>query len=306
MARSARPAASACALALLAIGGPIRVPGADLLWSQLEPLPVSAEITGSCVMVVSGALVVAGGTPRGSESGEDSRVQPVRDVWILDSPDVSWRAATPLPEPLAFSACASLEGFAVLAGGIREGRLLDSAYHVRLHQGDAVFEPLPALPEPRAYAAAAALDSVFYLAGGRAGPGSANGADMLMLNLQAEDPAWEVGPAWPGPGRMLASFVAQDGALFLFGGAALPTGGDASNKGLGLQDAYRFSPIAGWTRITGPPRPIVGVPAAALGPTHIALFGGEERLRSGGDVPVSQEAPRLTPPVRGNHTVTDT
>ena len=306
MVRSAKPAASLCTLALLAIGGPIRAPGADLLWSQLEPLPVSAEITGSCVMVISGTLVVAGGAPRGSESGEDSRVQPIRNVWILDAPEGSWRATTPLPEPLAFSACAALEDFAMLAGGIREGRLLDSAYRVRLDQGDAVFEPLPALPEPRAYAAATALDSVFYLAGGRTGPSSANGADMLMLNLQAEEPAWELGPAWPGPGRMLASFVAQDGALFLFGGAALPTSGNASNEGLGLQDAYRFSPAAGWTRITSPPGPIVGVPAAALGPTHIALFGGEERLRSGGDVPVSQEAPRLTPPVRGYHTVTDT
>lgn len=285
------------------------VSGAELEWSSLNSLPQQAGAIGAYVTVIDGKLVVAGGRPRTAPT-DDPESGPfadafTRNAFVLDSPEGSWRATSPLPEALGFGASASFGSFAVFAGGNpgAGASYSDSVFRVTFDGDDLVYQPLPGLPEPRASSSGTMLDGVFYLACGYRNEGTAEpAADMLVLDLEADQLAWQVSPALPGSARSSPAMVAQDGALFLFGGNAASQPGDA----VALSDSYRFDPGTGWKRIADMPSGAAFGLAIPLGPTHIAVIGDGEGSRS--DQAVEGEAGAVlgTAAVHAYHAVTDT
>ena len=285
------------------------VSGAELQWSSLEPLPQEAGAIGAFVAVIEGKLVVAGGHPHSAPT-EDSISVPfarplTRNAFVLDSPEGTWRATTPLPEALGFGGSASLGSFAVFAGG-RPGAgesYRDTVFRVTFAGDDLVYQPLPKLPEPRASASGAMLNGVFYLACGYRNEGTAQPAsDMLILDMMADRLVWEVSPPLPGSARSSAAMAAQDGALFLFGGNTTSQAGDS----LSLTDSYRFDPGNGWERIEDMPSDTAFGRAIPLGPTHLAVIGGDEGTQSGRGVGGEAGEIHGTRAMHAYHAVTDT
>ena len=285
------------------------VSGAELEWSSLKALPQQAGASGAYVTVIDGKLVVAGGRPRTAptdDSGSGAFADAfTRNAFVLDSPEGSWRATTPLPEALGFGASASFGSFAVLAGGSTGAgaSYRDAVFRVTFEGDELVYEPLPRLPEPRAFASGTMLNGVFYLACGFRDEGTAQPAgDMLFLDLQAEQLAWQVSPPLPGSARSSPAMTAQDGALFLFGGNDASQPGDA----VPLSDSYRFDPGTGWERIADMPSGAAFGLAIPLGPTHIAVIADAEGART--DQGIQGEAGEVNGAraVHAYHAVTDT
>lgn len=285
------------------------VSGADLRWSSLEPLPREAGAVGAYVTVIDGKLVVAGGQPRTDPTADPISIPFAqtftRNAFVLDSPEGSWRATTPLPEALAFGGSASFGSFAVFSGGSpgAGASYRDTAFSVTFVGDDLVYEPLPKLPEPRAFASGAMLNGVFYLACGYRNEGTAQPAnDMLILDMLADQLVWQVSPPLPGSARSSPAMAAQDGALFLFGGNSISQVGDA----VSLSDSYRFDPESGWKRIEDMPSDAAFSRAIPLGPTHIAVIGGDEGTQSGRRIAGEAGEVYGTRAVHAYHAVTDT
>ncbi len=251
--------------------------GADLEWTNLEPLPHPAGAQGAFVAVIDGRLVVAGGIETAEEPGNGDSPAAKAEAWVLDSPGGDWRPTTPLPEPAAFGASAASGTFAVFAGGSAgdgSGFRAD-AYRASFRGDDLEYRALPAMPEPRGHANGAILDGLIYVAGGfRIGNPLEPTSDMLRLDPAAAEPAWDVAPPLPGLPRRSAAMAVQDGALFLLGGAVPAQAGAPPSGSQAIADSYRFVPGIGWTRVADRPSPAVGQ-AIPLGPTHIASIGSD-------------------------------
>ena len=283
--------------------------GAELDWSSLNALPQQAGATGAYVTVIDGMLVVAGGQPRTApteESGSGLLARTfTRNAFVLDSPEGSWRATTPLPEALGFGASASFGSFAILAGGSPGAGVSyrDSVFRVTFEGDDLVYQPLPRLPEPRAFTSGTMLDGVFYVACGYRNEGTAQPAsDMLFLDLQADQLAWQVSSPLPGVGRSSPAMAAQDGALLLFGGNHMSELGAT----VPLSDSYRFDPGSGWKRIADMPAAAAFAGAIPLGPTHIAVIADGEGTRSDEGIEGGADEIYGTRAVHAYHAVTDT
>ncbi len=241
-------------------------------WTGLQALPLPGGAEGAFAAVIDQKLVVAGGVNGPASADESGAWTAMADVWVLESPDGSWRKTTPLPQPTAFGASASAGTFAVFAGGSAgagaEGR--DSAYRVVFEGDELRFQPLPPLPGARSLASAAMLDGAVYLACGRGTDGEPT-SDMLVLDLNAVRPAWEIASPLPATPRVSVGLTAREGALFLLGGAA-PAPASNDERARPLADSYKFVPGAGWTRVADRPAPASGQ-TVPLGPTHIASVG---------------------------------
>ena len=259
------------ALLLLAFGLSGGASGADLEWTDLPPLPYPGGVDGAFFAVIDSRLVVAGGVRAEDGAAGEGYPGATTSAWVLDAPESSWRESTPLPEPAAHGASVSSGTFAAFAGGSRgdgSGHL-DTAYRVSFSGEDLVYQQLPSLPQPRARAGAAVLDNMIYLAGGLTGDrGVVPTDEVIRMSLDAAEPAWERAPPLPGPPRHSAGIAAQDGAVFLVGGAGSLQLADEAGGIPALADSYRFTPERGWTRIADRPFPAIGE-AIALGPTHI-------------------------------------
>ena len=285
------------------------ISGAELQWSSLEPLPQEAGAIGAFVAVIDGKLVVAGGQPRTAPAEDPSSVPfPqtfTRNAFVLDSPDGSWRATTPLPEALGFGGSASFGGFAVFAGGSAGAgeSYRDTVFRVTFEDDDVVYQSLPELPEARAFASGAMLNGVFYLACGYRTEGTDQPAsDMLVLDMAGDQLVWEISPPLPGSARSSPAMAGQDGALFLFGGISTSQTGDA----VSLRDSYRFDPEKGWKRIEEMPSGAPFSRAIPLGPTHIAVLECSDGTPLGPGIEGEAGEENGTRAVHAYHAVTDT
>lgn len=276
-------------------------------WSNLAPLPEPLGVAGAFVCVIDDKLVAAGGAHFPVSPFQGGAKRWVAASWVLDSPDGEWRASTPLPRPLAYGASVSLGDSALLIGGSDAERHYAQTYRVRFDGGDLRYEPAAPLPQPAANMAAAELNGVIYLAGGQAAPDSATARRALWtLDLQAATPRWQAAEPIPGPGRILAPLTAQDGAVFLFSGAELLPGASGGATRRFLADAYRYDPGKSWSRLADAPRSAAAAPAAPLGPTHIALFGGDDGANFPRNDELGDNHPGFPRGILGYHAVTDT
>jgi SSS family transporter len=285
--------------------------GEVLAWRQLPALPDPQGWGGPFAGVAGGVLVVAGGAnfPKGLPWEGGAKAWYDR-IYTLESPQGRWQpCATRLPRPLAYGISLNWrEGMICLGGSDAAGHYAE-AWLIKTLDGKLVLAPLPSLPAPLANSCGAILGERLYVAGGLAQPTNTSTLKLfwrLDLSRPRREWAWEELEPWPGPPRMLAVAGAQDGSFFLFSGTDLEADAAGKARRVYLKDAYRFTPGKGWRAIAPLPRPVVGAPgpAAALGQTHLAIFGGDDGSRA--HLPPNPNHPGFLTDVLLYHTLTDT
>ena len=303
-------------LALLVLCAPAFAQS-SLQWTNLPDLPEPLGLGGAFAGTADGALIVAGGSHFPIPPFEGGEKVWRAEIFVLEPDATSWTAGFALDRPLAYGASVSTDEGLILIGGSDAERHYREVRRLRFRSGQVEQTRLPDLPAACAMTSAALLGSTIYVAGGQESPDAtdspeatgspdATGAmrNFWALDLQAAQPQWRTLEPWPGPARILPVTVAQDGAVYVFSGAELLRGEDGQTTRRFLTDAYRYRPGDGWEPVASPPKPIVAAPAAALGPSHILVFGGDDGKLFGQQL--GDDHPGFPRDVLAYHTITDT
>ncbi len=255
------------------------VAATTLQWSKLPPIPDGEGFAWPFAGVSSGALIVAGGANfPGRKPWEGGAKVWYDKVFILDKPDGQWRESAKLGTSVGYGVSLQTSKGILCVGGSDATRHFADVFHLELANGKAKHEPHSKLPQPVANSCGVIMDSVAYLAGGIATPTATKALDSFYsLDLRAKQRSWQTLPSWPGPGRMLATSGAVDGAFYLFGGCDLKAGADGKPERIWLRDAYRFKPSEGWKRIADLPRAAVAAPSPApVVNGKLLVIGGDD------------------------------
>lgn len=274
-------------------------------WSDLPRLP--QPLSGHFVGVHNGTLLVGGGSDFPVSLFEGGEKQWYSDVYALDPGASEWKKVGNLANPLAYASTVSNPDGIVVIGGSDADKHYSEVFRLRIEADKLVREELPSLPSGRAYASAALIESTVYLIGGRATPDAPNTlSEFLALDLKLPNAGWTRLEDCPGPSRMLAPFVHQDGILFLFGGTTLVPD-DKAEGGVRryLTDSYSYKPGEGWNPIAEVPEPSVAASIIPYGQSHILIFGGDDGALVDQIQELKDEHPGFTKNVHAYHTLTD-
>jgi SSS family solute:Na+ symporter len=288
--------------------------GKPLRWQTLPALP--APISGQFAGVAGdnqgdgGVVLVAGGSdfPVAPpwDGGEKMWYD---DVILLEPGGEAWKSVGKLPHPTAYGVSGSTAEGLVCVGGSDGKRHYSDAYILGWSGGELTRNALPDLPRPCAFMAGAVLKDVIYVTGGQDAPDAQTAMKTfwsLDLSRPENERSWEELEPWPGPARILAATVAQDGALFMVSGARLFP--DATNNVSReyLTDAYRYTPKSGWTAIAPVPHPVVAAAATAVGNSHVLVFSGDDGSLAGRLPELRENHPGFRHEVLAYETVTNT
>lgn len=253
----------------------------QLKWKPLPALPDSEGFAGSFAGTHNGALIVGGGANfPGKRPWEGGTKVWYDSVFILETPQSTWKTGFKLPRPLGYGVSLSCKQGVLCIGGSDAQKHSTEVFFLEWTNGKLSTKPMPALPRPCANMCGAVVDNTVYVAGGLESPNATNALKIFWSLDLAKPVAWrELEPwPWPGPGRMLATAGSHSGAFFLFGGAALKTGSDGKVIREWLRDAYCFTPGKGWKRLDDLPRATVAAPspAVAFGDSQLLVLGGDD------------------------------
>lgn len=280
--------------------------GRILEWSTLPPLSDPNGFASPFAGVSGDALLVAGGAnfPEGKPWEGGKKVWHVT-VYVLDSPDGSWRVAGRLPRPLAYGVSVTVNGGVLCIGGDDGGQTYSDTFLMRWDGATLTFTDYPPLPTPLTNAAGAVLGGKIYVLGGIDSPTATVALhQFLMLDLARLDAGWTTLDPWPGSGRMLPVVATLSGSLYLCSGANLAAGPDGKPARAYLKDAYRYTPGSGWSPIASMPRPAVAAPSPspAFGPSNFLILGGDDGSLAGR--PASPDHPGFPRTILNYQTVT--
>jgi N-acetylneuraminate epimerase len=253
-----------------------------LKWEQLPPIPDSRGLGYPFGGVSNGALVIGGGSnfpdkpiwENGTKVWYDS-------VFVLEQPTGQWKTGGKLPRALAGGVSVTTsDGVACLGGGDADRNYAD-CFLLQWQDGKLETKSLPKLPRPCANFAGVLVGSTIYAAGGIEHTNDSSTLKTFWsLDLTNRPAGWQILEPWPGPGRMLATIGAQDGAIYLFGGADLKPSQSAGGKPerAWLKDAYQYTPGKGWKQIADLPRVAVAAPSPApsFGKSRLLILGGDD------------------------------
>jgi SSS family transporter len=294
------------------------IPAVTFDWSTLPHLP--RPISGQTVGDSHGTLVVAGGTNFPTPPAEGGAKVWYDEIRVLEPGAAAWREAALLAHPLAYAASGSYHDRVIIAGGSDSTRHSAAALSLEWLNGAITVTPLPPIPAPVALAGGAVVGSTFYVAGGLSDP---NGTSALRsvraLNLADAGGGWRELPPLPGAGRILPVVVAQSGKLFVMSGASLAAGADGKAVRHYLTDAWEWTPAPAlgkgatadpasgtWRRIADVPRPVVAAPAAAVGQSHVVVFGGDDGVLADRAAELGDRHPGFSRDILAYHTITNT
>ena len=244
-----------------------------LRFNNLPSLPDSIGLKGATVGPSRGALLAVGGTTAPFGSDGPGRLQDT--ITVLSEGDSAWQAAGKLPSPLAFGASAHWNDGVLLIGGSGAEGVSAEVLLLKYSSAESqvTVQPLPALPYGLTHAGAAVLGDTLYVAGGQESLTAAPAVDNFWaIDLSQPTPRrqWRTLESWPGPPRIRPVVAVQDGAVFVMGGWQTS---DERSTGRHIEDAYRFTPKQGWTRIADLPAGCRARAAVPYGQTHVLLFG---------------------------------
>lgn len=256
----------------------------ELRWQPLPPLPDPVGLAGTFAGVTGGALLVAGGAnfpDRMPWAGGQKRWHD--RVYILETPDGTWREAGRLPRPLAYGVSVSDADSVICVGGGDTSRHEDMVFRLRWREGRLQIAPLPSLPTPLAFSAGAIVKRVLYVAGGTDAPGETRALNRLFaLALDSLESGWRELAPIPGAGRLLPVAAARDHAFLLLGGAALERDAAGRLTRVYLREAWGYRPDAGWTRLADLPAPVAGAPSPApVVGDRVLVLAGDDGSRAG-------------------------
>lgn len=251
-------------------------------------------------------LIVAGGTffstpPHlgGTKTWDDR-------LFALSDGAQAWELVGRLEAPLAYGASIATSRGVILAGGADAHRHYDTVRLLTWVDGRPRFETMPSLPGPTAYLAGTRLDHTIYVAGGRSTPDSPEALrSFLALDLDRPNDGWRELEPWPGPARILPCAVAQDGSVYVFGGAELMPGEGGVPARRYLTDGYRHRPGQGWTRIADLPHAVVAAPAGAWDNDRILVFGGDDGRLAAKGISLGDKHPGFRREILSYNTETD-
>ncbi|MCZ7599315.1 MAG: hypothetical protein M5U09_18625 [Gammaproteobacteria bacterium] len=249
-------------------------PPAAPRWSRLPDLPIG--LGGPAVRVHGRPLICVGGSYFPVSLFQGGTKKWVDEVQVLEYGAASWRSVGQLPHPLAYAGVVPNVDGPILLGGSDGQQHYRDVFRLAYNGLGVVRHDPPPLPEPIAYAAVARAGDVNYVAGGQTSPDAPTGEPRgWMLDLAADEPAWQPLPPWPGPGRMLSAAAGYRGDFYVFSGCSLAAV-DGAMRRTYFADSYRFRPGEGWTELADLPRPAV----AAGSPAHVHdgriwIFGGD-------------------------------
>ena len=249
-------------------------------WTQLPPLPDKLGFAGPFVGTHHGALLVAGGANFPDKHPWEGGTKVWYDsVFVLEKPEGAWKKAGKLPRPLGYGVSVSTPEGVVCLGGSDAQRHYAEAFLLRWENGGIKTSPLPSLPKPCANFCGALLGNTLYVAGGIEPPSSTHALKTFWaLDLSEAKPHWRELEPWPGPSRMLAVAAAQDQSFFLISGAELNADEHGKPVRRFLNDAYRYQPGSGWSRLADLPGSAVAAPTPAplLGQSGFLVLGGDD------------------------------
>jgi SSS family transporter len=280
-------------------------PASIFEWSEMPALtaPRSGQIAGQH----NGALIAASGANFLVSPWQGGEKLWLEDVWVLDPGADAWRQLPDLPQAYAYGAVASTAKGVINVGGSDGVNHFDDAFLLNYANGDLKRTDLPPAPTSVAFTSAALLENVLYVVGGLASPDATETMDNFWaLNLGEEDLSWKALPTWPGPPRMLPVVAAQDGAVFVMSGTDLHAGPDGEAARSYLNDAYKYTPGTGWSRIADMPHPVVAGVAAPLRDAFIAVVSGDDGSLYAQTAALGDDHPGFRKDVLSYHTITDT
>jgi SSS family transporter len=276
-------------------------------WSELPSIPNSAGLAGAFAGVANGALIVAGGSnfPGGGAPWSGGTKTWYDNIYVLEQPGGQWKEAGRLSHPLGYGVSVTWKDALVCLGGNDARGLYADAFLLRYVNGGIRTEMLPAMPQPNANACGVLIGDVIYIAGG-AGDPTGQQSEKFFWSLDLSQPAgkrtWKVLAPWPGPSRMLSVAGTLNGAFYLFSG--VHTEGTQRQY---LQDAYRYTPGVGWTRLADLPHAIAAAPSPAFtaGQSHLLVFGGDDGRYFARNMELQHKHPGFTGSIMGYNVITD-
>lgn len=255
------------------------VPASDwFTWQELPSFPASAGLASGFMGTSRGIILVAGGMSYKDATAEGSILYYANSVYALSRQlgEYRWDKVGHLEFPVAQGGSATWYDGIACVGGANENGCSSATFMMRWLPDEqrVQIQPMPPLPRGLRFPAAAILDNILYVAGGQDDRGEFT-QHFWALDLKHAD-EWLALNSWNGEPRSGTALIAQSNGekrcLFLIGGKAA--------GGL-LDDVHCYDVVTGqWQKLDRLPYPVYLAPAAALGPSHIVLFGGMTARRA--------------------------
>ena len=283
------------------VGGQVPVGGVHqdgfFSWERLPDLPDALGVAGPFVGTHRGVLMVAGGANFPAPTWQSTKayhgaihvLAPGGDGW-------KWTPAGDLEHPVGYGVSVSTPAGVVCIGGHDGSGVFDTTRLLTWDPdlGKVMTRALPSLPVATTHGTGVAIGNRVWMFGGQTGTSLDTATSATWsLDVAAASPRWRRGPDCPGPARALAvSAVQHDGRgtrIYLMSGRRAGAGGvelltdtwvlDPAGVDFDAVDQAGGGTVSGgggpWTRGADLPRCVMAGTAAAVGTSHIAVFGGD-------------------------------
>jgi len=229
-------------------------------WTELQEIPPGENMITQPGLaspfsgVSNDALIVIGGCNfPDSPVYEGGKKKYYSDIFVLESPDSSWKRSAIFPYPVAYGASVSIPEGLVCIGGKNNDSEFSEVILVtwNTNQKKVELEHWPQLPFTMSQHTAALIDNQVYIAGGATNGQLSNRLLRLDLSKRKTDEfSWEELPDFPGPARLQAVGIGQNAAeeahFYLMSGSSFS---DQSSEPSVITEVLDFNPKTNtWTQ----------------------------------------------------------